>query len=177
MFSSWFGAPAPAPAPDEPDPETAKREARRKAAAEARKIREETKAAASASSEEISGFAVGKSARRSSKSTSAASPSMPAISEEALRGIESAKRAVAALPVEKAPDLDKNVADLMQQVRLQHEEELNSSLNAARHSAASEMQEELEAKFAITRKELESGFAAKLEAAQEVAAGQGKGTD
>ena len=99
---------------------------------------------------------------------------MPAISEEALRSIESAKRAVAALPVEKAPDLDKNVADLMQQVRLQHEEELNSSLNAARHSAASEMQEELEAKFAITRKELESGFAAKLEAAQEVAAATAK---
>lgn len=193
MLAAFFGLSEPEPEP-EVDEKARKKEARRKKAAiEARKIREATQGQGAASStsgtsggggggggagaggEEITGFAVGTSARKSKKESprpsppSAKPPSMGSISEETLRGIETAKRAVASMPVQLSSDgLDKNVADMMAQVRLQHEEDMHTSLIDARRNARLEVQEELEEKHAESLRQKDDECAKAVEAGKKV---------
>ena len=181
MWGSFFGsAPAEAPKPD--DEEARKRELRRKkAAAEARRKREEQP-------DDLAGFAVGGGGGRkaegsrqsangqarlvSSRPVSAPGSGLQPINEDgAARTKMASTWSAATSDPEEMKKLaqraqaaqEQAVADLMNQVRLQQEEELNNAVAAAHQEGRDQMKAECDAKH-------EAEMTARLgEAAEEAA--------
>lgn len=166
MWNAIFGSAEPAEPPalpkKTPEELAAQKEARKKKAAEARKKREAQEAAKSKEvpttdgDQKAAGFAFArKSSASSSSSESQAAANLPAISEDAVvlgleRGLRESSPAAHPITPKVAAAQESNVVDLMKQVRLQHNEELNAAVGAAREETSKLLTTELESKFAIT---------------------------
>ena len=166
MWNAIFGSAEPAEPPalpkKTPEELAAQKEARKKKAAEARKKREAQEAAKSKEvpttdgDQKAAGFAFArKSSASSSSSESQAAANLPAISEDAVvlgleRGLRESSPAAHPITPKAAAAQESNVVDLMKQVRLQHNEELNAAVGAAREETSKLLTTELESKFAIT---------------------------
>lgn len=185
MWNAIFGSAEPAEPPalpkKTPEELAAQKEARKKKAAEARKKREAQEAAKSKEvpttdgDQKAAGFAFArKSSASSSSSESQAAANLPAISEDAVvlgleRGLRESSPAAHPITPKAAAAQESNVVDLMKQVRLQHNEELNAAVGAAREETSKLLTAELESKFAITLAERLSEAQVQAEVAKEKA--------
>ena len=170
MWAAIFGPAEPeTPRKKTPEEIAAQKEARKKKAAEARKKREalEAQQAAGGGADQPLNFTFARNSQRSPNtsvdtdvpSESAAASNLPAISEDAVvHGLEKSVRESSASQAElitpkSAAAQESNVADLMKQVRLQHQEELDAAVGAARDETTKTVTQELESKFATNLEE------------------------
>ena len=170
MWAAIFGPAEPeTPRKKTPEEIAAQKEARKKKAAEARKKREalEAQQAAGGGADQPLNFTFARKSERSPNtsvdtdvpSESAAASNLPAISEDAVvHGLEKSVRESSASQAElitpkSAAAQESNVADLMKQVRLQHQEELDAAVGAARDETTKTLTQELESKFATNLEE------------------------